>query len=309
MWQMLGILQGFFAAEEREGRERERRERERGEREREREATSGEESCPKYKQRVTELVNKDMMAQLAEMGFPPVRAEKGLWLTGNQSLDNALNWLAEHRDDDDIDVPLQVDAATAPPVKGVSPGVIPGMKRKDSRTVRRRDAQEFKGLFARTFSYMGSRLKTLNGYCAICDEPHAFGAMLQPSICTRPLCRFRFATFGNRIVGAKGLAAHAGILLLIWHACILLLMLRVLLRTQRCWISWSPQPPWRQIAIAQNSFLIRFLPCHGPSEEEEEEEEEEREEEEILSHKTKNLHSTQVRVKNGRVKKDKRQER
>jgi hypothetical protein len=49
--------------------------------------------------------------------------------------------------------------------------------------------------------------------------------------------------------------------------------------------------------------LIRFLPCHGPSEEEEEEREEEE------THKTKNLHSTQVRVKNGRVKKDKRQER
>ena len=33
-------------------------------------------------QRVTELVNKDIMAQLLQMGFPQVRAEKGLWLTG-----------------------------------------------------------------------------------------------------------------------------------------------------------------------------------------------------------------------------------
>jgi hypothetical protein len=65
------------------------------------------------KQRVTELVNKELMAQLAEMGFPEVRAEKGLWLTGNESLENAINWLAEHSEDADIDVPLEVDAATA----------------------------------------------------------------------------------------------------------------------------------------------------------------------------------------------------
>ena len=31
---------------------------------------------------MTELVNKDIMAQLIQMGFPQVRAEKGLWLTG-----------------------------------------------------------------------------------------------------------------------------------------------------------------------------------------------------------------------------------
>jgi hypothetical protein len=62
---------------------------------------------------VTELVNKELMAQLAEMGFPEVRAEKGLWLTGNESLENAINWLAEHSEDADIDVPLEVDAATA----------------------------------------------------------------------------------------------------------------------------------------------------------------------------------------------------
>ena len=31
---------------------------------------------------MTDKVNKDIMAQLIEMGFPEVRAEKGLWLTG-----------------------------------------------------------------------------------------------------------------------------------------------------------------------------------------------------------------------------------
>ena len=36
------------------------------------------------KERVTDKVNKDIMAQLVEMGFPEVRAEKGLWLTGEK---------------------------------------------------------------------------------------------------------------------------------------------------------------------------------------------------------------------------------
>ena len=176
VWQMLGIVKEFLAAEERERREREERERER-----EREDTFGEASHPKHRQRVTELVNKEIMAQLAEMGFPQVRAEKGLWLTGNQSLDKALSWLAEHTDDDDVDVPLQVDAATAPPVKGaqhlgrlVDTGVIPGMERKYSRTVRLWEAQDLKGLFARTFSYMGSRLKTLNGQQHPFSKPQYF---------------------------------------------------------------------------------------------------------------------------------------
>jgi len=34
------------------------------------------------KERVTDKVNKEIMTQLTEMGFPEVRAEKGLWLTG-----------------------------------------------------------------------------------------------------------------------------------------------------------------------------------------------------------------------------------
>ena len=34
------------------------------------------------KERVTDKVNKEIMTQLLEMGFPEIRAEKGLWLTG-----------------------------------------------------------------------------------------------------------------------------------------------------------------------------------------------------------------------------------
>ena len=65
------------------------------------------------KERVTEKVNKELMTQLIDMGFPDVRAEKGLWLTGNESLENAINWLAEHSEDADIDIPLEIDPASA----------------------------------------------------------------------------------------------------------------------------------------------------------------------------------------------------
>eukprot|EP00284_Hemiselmis_tepida_P004954 CAMPEP_0174945216 /NCGR_PEP_ID=MMETSP1355-20121228/80988_1 /TAXON_ID=464990 /ORGANISM="Hemiselmis tepida, Strain CCMP443" /LENGTH=50 /DNA_ID=CAMNT_0016192573 /DNA_START=36 /DNA_END=185 /DNA_ORIENTATION=+ len=48
------------------------------------------------------------MEQLKDMGFPELRAERGLWLTGNSSLEAAVNWLAEHSEDADIDEPLMV---------------------------------------------------------------------------------------------------------------------------------------------------------------------------------------------------------
>jgi hypothetical protein len=82
----------------------------------------------------------------------------------------------------------------------------------DSRALQREQAREYSGVIAQTFSYISQRLKSLSAYCAICDELHAFGSMLQPTVCTRPLCVFRFAEFGKLMVGAEGLAAHAEVL-------------------------------------------------------------------------------------------------
>eukprot|EP00281_Chroomonas_sp_CCMP1168_P012326 CAMPEP_0206280562 /NCGR_PEP_ID=MMETSP0047_2-20121206/38646_1 /ASSEMBLY_ACC=CAM_ASM_000192 /TAXON_ID=195065 /ORGANISM="Chroomonas mesostigmatica_cf, Strain CCMP1168" /LENGTH=396 /DNA_ID=CAMNT_0053710635 /DNA_START=45 /DNA_END=1235 /DNA_ORIENTATION=+ len=60
------------------------------------------------KERVSDRVNKEIIEQLKDMGFPEVRAEKGLWLTGNSNLEAAITWLADHAEDADIDEPLMV---------------------------------------------------------------------------------------------------------------------------------------------------------------------------------------------------------
>ena len=51
-------------------------------------------------------LNEGAYAQLQEMGFPAPRAEKALRMTGNESADVAMQWLFEHMEDEDIDVPF-----------------------------------------------------------------------------------------------------------------------------------------------------------------------------------------------------------
>lgn len=53
-------------------------------------------------------VNPVMFKQLEDMGFPKVRAEKSLILTGNKSVEAAMEWVFAHSDDGDIDEPLQL---------------------------------------------------------------------------------------------------------------------------------------------------------------------------------------------------------
>ncbi|KAF4706175.1 hypothetical protein FOZ63_022512, partial [Perkinsus olseni] len=40
------------------------------------------------------------------MGFPLVRAEKALYYSDNAGVENAVQWLGEHENDEDIDKPL-----------------------------------------------------------------------------------------------------------------------------------------------------------------------------------------------------------
>jgi ubiquitin carboxyl-terminal hydrolase 5/13 len=68
----------------------------------------GETALPEDSTTVDSLpaLNEAAYAQLQEMGFPAPRAEKALRMTGNESADVAMQWLFEHMEDDDIDVPF-----------------------------------------------------------------------------------------------------------------------------------------------------------------------------------------------------------
>jgi ubiquitin carboxyl-terminal hydrolase 5/13 len=55
-------------------------------------------------------LNEEASRQLLEMGFPFTRVEKALRITGNASADTAMQWLFEHMDDPDIDIPYQASA-------------------------------------------------------------------------------------------------------------------------------------------------------------------------------------------------------
>merc|ERR1711972_163551 len=65
---------------------------------------------------IKEKVNQDLLKQIVEMGFPEMRAEKALYKTDNAGLEHAVNWLAEHSEDADIDLPL-LKPAPPPPEK------------------------------------------------------------------------------------------------------------------------------------------------------------------------------------------------
>ena len=84
--------------------------------------------------------------------------------------------------------------------------------REDGRAHSRALAKRHSGGIAQTVAYLRSRIRSFNEYCAICDEPHVFGTMLQPTVCTRPLCSHQFSAFGAHIVGAASLAMHAEVL-------------------------------------------------------------------------------------------------
>lgn len=80
--------------------------------EEEKNGEEGGESAPtaQSKENDTRLkVNETYLSQLVdEMGFPKIRAEKALILTGNNSVEQAVEWCFQHADDADIDEPLQI---------------------------------------------------------------------------------------------------------------------------------------------------------------------------------------------------------
>ena len=70
------------------------------------------------------IPNELALAQLEAMGFPRVRCEKALKATGNADAEAASNWLFEHMEDPDIDVPMIDDFAGASGNTAVDPAAI-----------------------------------------------------------------------------------------------------------------------------------------------------------------------------------------
>ncbi|CAJ0638478.1 14343_t:CDS:10 [Entrophospora sp. SA101] len=54
-------------------------------------------------------INESDLNQLLLMGFPEIRCKKALIVTGNNGADVAMNWLFEHMDDPDIDIPMTIN--------------------------------------------------------------------------------------------------------------------------------------------------------------------------------------------------------
>ncbi|KAJ0988891.1 hypothetical protein J5N97_007247 [Dioscorea zingiberensis] len=64
-------------------------------------------------------VNKEMLRELESMGFPTARATRALHSSGNVSIEDAIDWVAKHENDPDIDqmplVPISIEIESGKP--------------------------------------------------------------------------------------------------------------------------------------------------------------------------------------------------
>merc|ERR1719326_2519673 len=79
-----------------------------------------------------------------EMGFTELRAEKALFKTDNASLEHAMNWLADHAEDADIDLPLPKPGIVAPAKPKMSKEEAAEKAAELQRRLREKRAQEEK---------------------------------------------------------------------------------------------------------------------------------------------------------------------
>merc|ERR1719277_1177131 len=90
---------------------------------------------------IKEKINQELLKQVMEMGFSELRAEKALYKTDNASLEHAINWLGDHADDADIDLPL---LKPAPPKPKMSPEEAQAKALELQKRLREKRAQEEK---------------------------------------------------------------------------------------------------------------------------------------------------------------------
>eukprot|EP00933_Yihiella_yeosuensis_P041168 TRINITY_DN35590_c0_g1_i1.p1 TRINITY_DN35590_c0_g1~~TRINITY_DN35590_c0_g1_i1.p1 ORF type:complete len:483 (+),score=142.66 TRINITY_DN35590_c0_g1_i1:87-1535(+) len=93
---------------------------------------------------IKEKVNQDLVKQIMEMGFSELRAEKACYKTDNQGLEFAVNWLGDHGEDADIDLPLLKPAVLPPPKPKMSKEEAEAKANELQRKLREKKAQEEK---------------------------------------------------------------------------------------------------------------------------------------------------------------------
>eukprot|EP00927_Polykrikos_kofoidii_P016670 TRINITY_DN17551_c0_g1_i1.p1 TRINITY_DN17551_c0_g1~~TRINITY_DN17551_c0_g1_i1.p1 ORF type:complete len:612 (-),score=169.77 TRINITY_DN17551_c0_g1_i1:75-1910(-) len=64
---------------------------------------------------IKEKVNREMVEAVMGMGYSELRAEKALYKVDNAGVEPAVNWLLEHADDADIDMPCAKPGQMPPP--------------------------------------------------------------------------------------------------------------------------------------------------------------------------------------------------
>merc|ERR550532_1041592 len=93
---------------------------------------------------IKEKVNQDLKAQVMEMGFSELRAEKALYKTDNAGLEHAVNWLGDHGEDADIDLPLLKPAPPPPEKPKMSKEEAEAKARELQAKLRQKKAEEEK---------------------------------------------------------------------------------------------------------------------------------------------------------------------
>jgi len=61
-------------------------------------------------QAISHMVNQDLAKELESMGYSKNVREKALLMTGNTSVEAALNWIEEHRNDPDFEEEMRIVA-------------------------------------------------------------------------------------------------------------------------------------------------------------------------------------------------------